>query len=179
MHDWNVVVTVREGAFVRACRLLQAMGRVHRTEFFNVLVMRSDDPEQLPEWLRGRMADDPEAGCCIARLVPLTSLFNFQSPGAFEENAVEAVSRWVPGLGGKSFHVRMCRRGFKGRLSSMDEERFLDEYLLGTLEKAGAPGRLSFDDPDFIIAVETVGTRAGLSLWNRDDLRRYPFLGLD
>jgi hypothetical protein len=29
------------------------------------------------------------------------------------------------------------------------------------------------------VAVETVGTQAGLSLWTREDLKRYPFLRLD
>ncbi len=179
MQDWNVVVTVREGAFVRVCRLLGAMGKVARTEFFNVLVMKSDDIPRLLEWLRGRMTDDPETAGGIARLVPLTHQFSFQSPEMFETKAMEAVSMWFPSLAGKSFHVRMRRRGFKGRLSSMDEERFLDEYLLGALEKAGTPGYLAFDDPDFIVAVESVGTRAGLSLWSRDDLCNFPFLGLD
>jgi hypothetical protein len=73
----------------------------------------------------------------------------------------------------------MCRRGFKGRLSSMDEEHFLDGHLLGLLERAGTPGRITFDDPDAIISVETVGPRSGLSLWTREELARYPFLGLD
>jgi tRNA(Ser,Leu) C12 N-acetylase TAN1 len=35
-----------------------------------------------------------------------------------------------------------------------------------------------FDDPDAILSVDTVGDRAGLALWTREELRRYPFLGL-
>jgi hypothetical protein len=61
----------------------------------------------------------------------------------------------------------------------MDEERFLDDLLLDSLKKEGTPGRITFTDPDFIIAVETVGNRGGLSLWSREDLQRYQFLGLD
>jgi len=30
-----------------------------------------------------------------------------------------------------------------------------------------------------VIDIETVGNRAGLSLWARDDLRHYPFLRID
>jgi len=55
----------------------------------------------------------------------------------------------------------------------------LDEALLETLEHRGTPGRIDFDDPDFILDVETVGQRAGMSLWTREDLHRYPFLKLD
>jgi hypothetical protein len=73
----------------------------------------------------------------------------------------------------------MHRRGFKGRLSSPDEERFLDEVLLVALDEAGVPGRISFEAPDAIIAIETVGKRAGMSFWRRADLENYPFLGLD
>ena len=86
---------------------------------------------------------------------------------------------WVLELAQSAFHVRMHRRGFKGRLSSQDEERFLDSVLLAALEEAGTPGRITFEDPDAIISVETVGQRAGMSFWRRDDLERYPFLRLD
>ena len=34
-------------------------------------------------------------------------------------------------------------------------------------------------DPDAILAVETIGTEGGMSLWTREDLTAYPFLGLD
>ena len=85
----------------------------------------------------------------------------------------------MPELAQKSFHVRMHRRGFKGRLSSPEEERFLDDLLLTALEEVGTPGRISFDDPDATIAIETVGQRAGLSFWRRSDLERYPFLRID
>lgn len=45
----------------------------------------------------------------------------------------------------------MHRRGFKGRLSSQNEERFLDEVLLDALEQMGKPGRITFEKPDVII----------------------------
>jgi tRNA(Ser,Leu) C12 N-acetylase TAN1 len=89
------------------------------------------------------------------------------------------VLAWAPALAGKSFHVRLHRRGFKGRLSTPEEERFFDDALLGALQSTGAPGSLAFDDPDAIIQIETVGNRAGISLWSREDLARYPFLKVD
>lgn len=54
----------------------------------------------------------------------------------------------------------------------------LDEVLLKALEDLGMPGRLNFEDPDAIVAVETLGQQAGLSLWTREDLKKYPFLKL-
>jgi len=74
-----------------------------------------------------------------------------------------------------SFLVRLHRHGFKGRLSTPKEERFLDEALLDALDALGRPG---FADPDAILQIETIDGRAGVSLWRREDLRRYPFLGV-
>jgi len=179
MRDWNVVVTVREGAFVHACRYLEQFGTVRKSAFFNVLVMKADDPLGALEKVHGQITDIPEIPSWIARFVPVTRRFSFQNPEEFEERARDAVAEWLSVLAGGSFHLRMHRRGFKGRLSSMDEERFLDEYLLERLAGAGTPGAIAFDDPDWIIVVETVGTEAGLSIWGRDDLRRYPLLRLD
>jgi hypothetical protein len=51
--------------------------------------------------------------------------------------------------------------------------------LLEALKKANTPGRITFDDPDAILALETVDCQAGLSLWTRQELQRYPFLRLD
>ena len=85
----------------------------------------------------------------------------------------------LPKLADKSFHVRMHRRGFKGRISSHDEERFLDKILLEELGKMSKPGHITFEDPDVILVVETVGQQAGLSCWNREDLQHYPLLKLD
>jgi tRNA(Ser,Leu) C12 N-acetylase TAN1 len=73
----------------------------------------------------------------------------------------------------------MHRRGFKGRLSSLEEERLLDGFLLEELDGMQSTGSIDFADPDMIIAIETIGQRAGLSLWTRAELARYPLLGLD
>jgi hypothetical protein len=91
----------------------------------------------------------------------------------------ETVSEWVPQLEGKGFHVRMHRRGFKGRLSILEEEKMLDKFLLELTKVGGNPGHITFDEPDVIIAVETVAYRAGLSLWIREDLQRYPFVRVE
>lgn len=177
--DWNVVVTVREEGFSRAFALLEQFGPVSRTEFFNVLVMRVDDIPNLLEALRQHIEKDPEVETILARLVPASHVFTFRTPEEFKTKASEGVCIWVPELAGRRFHVRMHRRGFKGRLASLAEEQFLDEVLLNALEKSGHPGLINFDDPDVIVSIETVAQRAGLSFWNREDRQRYPFLHLD
>lgn len=179
MHEWNVVVSVRDRHYKRAWHLLEDFGSVSRTGFYNVLTLKVDDITHMLEVLRERAATDDKIRASLAHVMPVTRSFSFQTPEEFETKAKDAVLPWVPELAGKGFHVRIYRRGFKGRLSSQDEERMLDGFLLEHLEKAGNPGHITFEDPDAILAVETVSQWAGLALWTRDDLKRYPFLHLD
>lgn len=179
MLDWNVVATVQDGRYQEGLRLLQRFGQVARTDYFNLVVLQAEDGRQLLDDLLEEGARDPEGVKALASVIPVFSRFTFQTPEEFEEKARQAVSEWLPQLWGKAFHLRMHRRGFKGKLSSLVEEQFLDHYLLQALEAGGEPGRITFQDPDVIVALETLGPRAGLSLWKREDLRRYPLLHLD
>ncbi len=179
MRDWNVLITISEGGFRQAVDFLEEFGPVSRTDFFNVLVAKCDDTHHLMEMLKGRLSHDTNSLWFLTRVVPVTFTFRFQTPEEFKDKARETVLLWVSDLSGKGFHVRMHRRGFKGRLSSIEIERFLDDMLIEALKGAGTPGHVTFNKPDAIVAVETVGTQAGLSLWKREELERYPFLRLD
>lgn len=179
MRDWNAVITVREGGFAQACRLLGPFGPVWKTEFFNTLVMRAADPFQLLADLQGQLAANSAIAAWVSRFMPMQRLFAYQSVEEFELRSREAVIEWLPRLANARFHVRMHRRGFKGKLSSAEEERFLDEFLLHRLAEAGTPGKVAFDDPDAVIAVETIGPQSGLSIFGRDELRRFSLLHLD
>jgi len=179
MKRWNVVVSVCEGHFPEACEFLKEYGTVRKTDFYNVVVIRVDDVQEMLEALEELIVRNAEGLSFISRLVPVTHTFSFQTPEEFEAKAKETVLAWVPALKGKSFHVRMHRRGFKGRLSSMNEECLLDDFLLRSLDRAGSPGHIVFENPDAIVVVETVGPKAGCALWKREDMDRYPFLRLD
>jgi tRNA(Ser,Leu) C12 N-acetylase TAN1 len=178
MQDWNVVVTVQTEGFPQACDALTRLGPVSRTGFLNVLVQRVEDPAGLLPTLEEWREQDPSLDLSLARVVPVSHRFHFQSAEEFLDKLMETVPIWAERLGGKAFYVRMHRRGLKGRLSSQSVERQLADGILEFLEKAGAPARIRFDDPDAVLAVETVGNGAGLSLWSRDELLRYSFLKL-
>ena len=179
MRDWNVVISVRERGFRPAFELLEELGPVAKTDFYNILVMKVDNIRNFLETLREWVQDDPHILSLISRVMPVTHTFNFQSADEFEEKATEAASKWVSMLADRSFHVRMHRRGFKEKMASNEEERFLDDFFLNALKKEGNEGNISFQNPDAIVVVETVGGRAGMSIWTREDLDRYPFLRLD
>jgi tRNA(Ser,Leu) C12 N-acetylase TAN1 len=179
MQEWNVIISVNDKGFKRAFEVLPEYGTVKKTDFYNVLLMKVDDVPQFIDNLRNRSIQEPGYLSFMSRLVPVTTAFIFRSPEEFEMKAKDIVLDWVTELAGKSFHVRMRRRGFKGRLSSLDEEHFLDNILLESMVTKGKPGRITFEDPDAIIAVETVAQWAGLSLWKREDLKQYPFIRLN
>ena len=174
--DWNVVVSVRERGFAMAFDILREYGAVARTGYYNVLVMKVVSPAGLLAKLEKRLQVNSDLMTYISRIAPAAETFDFATPQEFEERAREAVTRFVPQLAGKSFHVRMHRRGSKRELSSIVVERYLSQYVLGALNEAGTSGTICFNDPDAVIDLETVDHRAGLSLWTRDDVQRYPFL---
>jgi tRNA(Ser,Leu) C12 N-acetylase TAN1 len=179
MKDWNVLITIQGRNFPDAMEMLEEYGPAAATEYFNVAVMRVDDPRGLLEDLQARVDSVPVLQDILARVVPAAATFNFQDREDFEEKAKEAVARMVPRLLGGKFHVRMHRRGFKKQLSSMEEEKILSEFLLSQLHEAENPGSIEFEDPEAVIALETVGQRAGISLWTSAELKKYSLLGVD
>ena len=99
MRDWNAVITVREGGFAPACRLLEPFGPVRKTEFFNTLAMRAEDPFRLLANLQGELSANPTIAAWISRFMPIRQLFTFQTVAEFELRSQEAVLAWLPLLG--------------------------------------------------------------------------------
>jgi len=176
--DWNVIVTLPEATFREARRFLRRWGEVQRTGYFHVLTLTVEDVESFLTEVGKAVEEKPGTLNILSHIIPAQQTFNFASAEEFEGKARDIAILWAPMLAGMSFHVRLHRRGFKGRLSTLKEERFLDEALLDALDALGRPGRVSFTDPDAILQIETIDGRAGVSLWRHEDLRRYPFLGV-
>lgn len=175
--EWNVVVTTRDEGFERAERELRDLGAVERTGFFNVLVMRVDDPEAFVREISERATLIPDLmDRGISRVAPARRTVSFQDAEEFEERAGAAVRELAGSVAGRSFYVRVHRRGFRDSLSSHEEERVLAEEIFDALEERGESAEVDFDDPDAVVTVEIVGPRAGISVWSRDELERYPFL---
>ena len=175
--DWNVTVTLAEPTFRIARNLLAPWGRLRRTEYFNVAVMKVADPALFLREFASAVEEMPGILNAMSHVVPFEHVFTFKDAAEFEAKLHEIILSYAPRLAGKSFHVRLRRRGLKGIISSPEEERFLDDVLLEALAAAGTPGRISFEDPDYVLLIETVGEGGGLSLWTGEDLKRYAFLG--
>jgi hypothetical protein len=109
---------------------------------------------------------------CPVRTV--THTFNFQSPEMFEAKAREIVSQWVPTLAGKSFHVQNAAQRIQAvfpawKRSGFSMSTFWRRWKTGT-------GSHHIHGSDYVIAVVTIGTQAGFSLWTREELRRFALL---
>lgn len=174
--EWNVVVTAQEGGYIQTRALLRSFGQTWKTDYYNVLVVAVPDIGEFLQRFGERWRQEESVRTAVGHVSPVSVTFRFQNPAEFEARAREAAERFAPRLAGKRFHVRMHRRGFKGRLSSQGEERLLDEVLL---EAAGESAAISFDEPQAIVVVETVGQQAGMALWSREEWERYPFLYRD
>ena len=113
--------------------------------------------------------------------MPAQATFGFKTTAEFRENVRSVAREWADRIAGRKFHVRLHRRRGDApvRLSTQNEERYIDDCILDHLRELGQPGRLDFQDSDYVIDIETVDERAGMSLWSRNDLKRFPFLRID
>jgi len=175
-HTWNTVITARRDRLPEARRVLRTLGHVQRTGFYNVLAMNVDEPQTFLERLERLVSDQPHLAESIASIFCAERCFDFSDTSEFEAKAREAGLAWAPQLAGKSFHVRVHRRGRKRTLVSPDEERALADVLLAATREMGNPARVTFDDPDAIVLIETIGGRAGVAILTRDEYRRHPLL---
>jgi tRNA(Ser,Leu) C12 N-acetylase TAN1 len=173
---WNTVVTARSDRLRNARRALRTLGAVERTGFYNVLTLTIDRPEDFLARLEQLFAGHPDLSESIASVFPAEQCFDFSDASEFARKARDAVLPWAPRLAGRSFHVRLHRRGRKNILVSPNEERAIADALLAATRESGAPARVTFDDPDAIVLVETVGGRAGAACLTREDFRRHPLL---
>jgi len=179
MSNWNIVATTVEGKYNQALSFLVQFGTVKPTAYYNVVLLQVQD---VPGFMAALAAEWETQGgrhALLQRAVPMTHTFNFSDREGFGRRAAEIALAWAPHLTGKTFHVRMHRRGFKEQMSSEQEEQLLNTVIVEATAQSGRPAMVSYDDPDAVAAVETIGSHAGMSLWFREDLKRYPFLKLN
>lgn len=139
-QSWNVVVTARQDRLPEARRALRALGHVERTGFYNVLALNVDELESFLPRLDRLVADHPSLAESIASVFPADRCFDFADAADFESKARDAALAWASQLAGKSFHVRVHRRGRKRTLVSPDEERAVGRRAPRGDARGGHPG---------------------------------------
>jgi tRNA(Ser,Leu) C12 N-acetylase TAN1 len=179
VKDWNVVISVYQDGFRRTLRALKEFGPVERSPYHNVLVMRVDDPVASLDAIERKTAGNTALYDAISRVAPAMRTIEFHSVGEFTEKLKAMLLEWLPRVIGISLHVRLHRRGDGHDLRTPEVERLFDQLLLEATAAAGAPCRISFTDPDAVIAIDTIDDRAGIALWTRYDLARHRLLRPD
>lgn len=179
MREWNVVVSVYQEGFRRALKVLRQLAPTERGNYYNVLIMKSDDPVALLAAIEKKTEEDPALYDAISRVAPAIRSFEFHSAEDSAEQAKQIIAEWSQRLAGRTFHVRLHRRGTKYDLATQDTERLFDDAILDTTARAGARAKVSFTEPDAVIAIDTMDDRAGLALWTREDLARHRLLRPD
>ncbi|WP_225073583.1 THUMP domain-containing protein [Desulfuromonas sp. CSMB_57] len=179
MWQFNVLVTMaQDGRYSHMLAELAPWGEFHKTEFHGVALGRVADPEAFLETIRSRRAESPAAFRNLGRVVPFVRTFVFDLDD-FLARACETIRDFLPQLAEQCFHVRLERRGLKGRIVSPDIEQALDTYIIDELADLGHDARVDFDYSDVVIAIETVGTRCGIGFITRDMSERFPFVRVD
>jgi tRNA(Ser,Leu) C12 N-acetylase TAN1 len=179
VKDWNIIVTVYQQGFRRALRALQDIGPAERSPYHNVLVMKVDDPMKVLDAIERKTDERPALYDAIARVAPAMRSFEFQSSDAFKDHATSTILEWLPDLTGRTFHVRLHRRGPKLELRTPDAERFFNDAIIEATTRAGMPARISFSDPEVVVVIDTIDDRAGIAVWTRADLARHRLLRPD
>lgn len=179
MKDWNVVVSIYQDGFRRALRALREFGQVERSRYHNVLLMKADDPLTLLAAIEDKTEKSTALYDAISRVAPALRSVEFHSSDELRDKLKPILLEWAPRLAERSFHVRLHHRGGRHELATPDAERAFDDLLLDATKAAGTPARISFTDPDAVIAIDTVDDRAGVALWAREDLLRHRLLRPD
>lgn len=175
---WNVLVTAQEGQGGRLRRMLRPLVSLEWSPFRNVALAWVPDVPALLDAVAELRERRPRLDALLGKLVPIDASFTVDLP-RFREHVQDIVTPWLPRLAGGSFHVRLVRRGHKGALDSHATEQALGAWIVDTLEAAGTPVTVDFDDPDLVVLVEVVGDVAGVTLVPRALRTRHSFVRVD
>jgi tRNA(Ser,Leu) C12 N-acetylase TAN1 len=175
MKDWNILVTTSSGEERDLLPALRRLGEFTRSEFKGILIGRVEDTSQFLQAVQ--LAG--EAGAAwrrhLLRVLPVERMFSF-TPQTLEEQLREAVIPFVQRMMSGTFHVRLERRGYKGKIVSPEVEQRLGDYVMEVAKQQNKILSVSFHDSDYVIAVETVGNQCGVTLITRRLQEQYPFV---
>ncbi|KYH37911.1 MAG: conserved hypothetical protein, containing THUMP domain, partial [Candidatus Hecatellales archaeon B24] len=166
----GVLVICERGSEWFVLKEIKGMGDFKRTGFKEVLIGEVENLEAF-------LADiEAKPFIPISRVIPYEEAFHF-SPENLLEILKERVGKYVDAVKtGKTFCVRMERRGFKGKLSSKEVEREIGSHLWKLLEERGEKPRVNLEDPDETVIIQTLGNLCLLGLIDKNLKQRHPLV---
>lgn len=175
--DWNLVVTAREGAQRDLVRALAPLVRLRRTPFRNVRLGKVEDVAGFLTAVMEQRERQPFLDNWLARVLPVEHTFRVEPAGLLAELQRRA-EPLLDRVRGRSFHVRVERRGHKGVIHTHETEQALGSWLFDTLVARGGSPVVEFGNPEVVVAVELVGEVGGIGLVSRAQRERFPFVRL-
>lgn len=172
---WNVLATAKDKEQRHLARRLGRFGDFRWTQFRGVLVGRVEDQQAFFEQLRRCEENEPGFLRPLAKMVPIDRLFTF----TVENLPVvlkQMMGDYADVIASGTFYVRVERRGHAGAFHSRELEQELDRAIVESLTVRGEAPVVSFDNPDVILAVETVGNECGVGALTRALRSRFPFI---
>jgi len=173
--QWNVLVTAQEGSARDLKRFVKDYGVFRWSDFRNVLLGWVPEPCSFCRTLAEELEKKPFVHNWLGKVVPISVTLPV-SVDTFVQDVETRLASLLEQLAGKSFHVRVERRGHKGQLHTHQLEQQLGDHLWGLLERHGHPPTVSFKDPDVVIIVEIAGETAGIGVVSRQLRRKFPFI---
>ena len=172
---WNLLVTSHEGLREELLGALRPQVRFRRGGFPNVLVATVADPHEFLDVLRDASASSGTVRAALAKALPIDRTVRFPDPSTFLDAITATLSPLCDRLAGKTFFVRLHRRGFRGLIDSTRIEGEIGAWLVETLRTRGHDPHVRFQDPDVIVAIETLRDEAGIALLPRELREKHPF----
>jgi tRNA(Ser,Leu) C12 N-acetylase TAN1 len=173
---WNLLVTSVEGQREALLGMLRPLARFRRGGFPNVLVATVDDPRAFLAVLRGACEASPLLRASLGKVVPIDATLRFADPARFVDDVAAVLEPLAGRLVGRTFFVRLARRGFRGAIDSTRAEGEIGARLVALLEALGDHPHVRFHDADVAVAIETLRDEAGVGLLEREVRDAYPFV---
>jgi tRNA(Ser,Leu) C12 N-acetylase TAN1 len=176
MKNWNMIVTAvpEPGRQRRLLQTLNRLGEFHPCEFRDVCLGQVEDTAQFLEVILKASQADESWVKNLSRAVPIERTFHF-TPESLTEQLKEAVTPFLQCMADGTFHVRLERRGLTGQVMSQQVERDVADHLHALARSQGRQLHTSFENPDYIVAAETIGYECGVTLLSQELRERYPF----
>jgi tRNA(Ser,Leu) C12 N-acetylase TAN1 len=173
---WNLLVTSLEGQREALLAALRPLARFRRGGFPNVLVATVDDPVAFLGVLRDACAQSTVVRSSLGKAIPIDRTLRLTSPEAFRDEVGAALDALADRLTGRTFFVRIFRRGFRGLIDSTRLEGELGARLVAALEARGDRPRVRFDDSDVALVIETLRDEVGIAVLDRTLRATHPFV---
>ena len=126
-------------------------------------------------WIKCRLLERAVNGKIFPKWPPLKKSFSFELSDLKNKLSQEAVE-YIPRIGDEPFFVRVKRRGYKGRIHSLELEREISSFLVEGLERAGITPHVSFARAEKMLLIDIFPNRCGLGLITREMCQKYNFV---